>query len=80
MQVDNYSSRESVLLHWDKSIAIYTTFLHNENDVARHGGNCDNCGGQMNGKNQTMTDSVSLQLGGITAVYLFWFVTWLVLS
>ena len=34
----------------------------------------------MNGKNQTMTDSASLQLGGIAAVYLFWFVTWLVLG
>ena len=34
----------------------------------------------MNGKNQTMTDSASLQLGGIAAVYLLWFVTWLVLG
>ena len=34
----------------------------------------------MNGKNQTMTDSASLQLGGIAAVYLFWFVTWLVMG
>jgi hypothetical protein len=34
----------------------------------------------MNGKNQTMTDSTSLQLGGIAAVYLLWLVTWLVLG
>ena len=34
----------------------------------------------MNGKNQSVTDSASLQLGGIAAVYLFWFVTWLVLG
>jgi hypothetical protein len=34
----------------------------------------------MNGKNQTMIDSLSLQLGGIAAVYLLWFVIWLVLG
>ena len=34
----------------------------------------------MDGNNQKMMNSVSLQLGGIAAVYLLWLVTWLVLG
>jgi hypothetical protein len=34
----------------------------------------------MNGKNQTMMNSVALQLGGIVVIYMLWLVIWLVLG
>ena len=35
---------------------------------------------KLNGSNQSMTGSASLQMGAIAAVYLLWFVSWLVLG